>query len=229
MPIGEISQIPISTLLVDDEPQFRQGLHTLLNFYSNNALLKFVIVGEASTPQQAIHLAVEQHPALILLDIELASQDGITVLEGLQKNACKSKVLVLSGHREDEWVFRAMQAGAVGYLFKEQLPVHLCTAIHTVMSGQIYLSPEVVTGFFHLFHFYVGRSKEAKHDLHLTEREAEVLHWLVQGASNEEIAARLNITVATVKAHLTAIFMKLSVTSRTQAIIKALKLGLVAG
>jgi DNA-binding NarL/FixJ family response regulator len=104
----------------------------------------------------------------------------------------------------------------------------LCTAISTVLDGQVYLSPEVATGFFHLFHFYAGRSLTASHKLNLTEREQEVLRWLVQGVSNEEIANHLYVTVATVKAHLTAIFNKLGVNSRTQAIIKALKLGLVS-
>jgi len=218
---------PVSTLLVDDEPQFRQGLHTLLDFYSTNTSMSFTIVGEAASPEQALKLAVEQHPALILLDMELNRQDGISVLTALRDVGCKSRVLVLSGHHEAEWVFRAMQAGAMGYLFKDQLAQQLSQAIHTVMNDQIYLSSEVATSFFHLFHFYSGQAREAKHRLHLTEREGEVLHWLVQGASNDDIASRLHITVATVKAHLTAIFTKLEVVSRTQAIIKALKLGLI--
>jgi len=213
---------------VDDEPQFRQGLHTLLTFYSASTPLKFVVVGEAASADQALQLATEQHPALILLDMELAGQDGLAVLEGLRERACRSRVLVLSGHGEEEWIFHAMRAGAMGYLFKEQLAGQLCVAIETVMQDQVYLSPEVATGFFHLFHFYAGQAQEVRHQLHLTEREEEVLHWLVQGASNDAIAAHLHITVATVKAHLTAIFTKLQVTSRTQAIIKALKLGLVA-
>ncbi|MGI0485210.1 response regulator [Pantanalinema rosaneae CENA516] len=222
------SQQMVSVLLVDDEPRFRQGLQTLLNFYNTNDVFKFNVVGEAASAEQALKLAEEQHPTLILLDMELAAQDGIAVLMGLSQISYKGKVLVLSGHREDEWVFRAMQAGANGYVFKDQLATQLCNAINTVMNGQVYLSPEVATGFFHLFHFYSGRSLEAKHKLHLTDREQEVLDWLVQGVSNEEIANHLFVTVATVKAHLTAIFTKLGVTSRTQAIIKALKLGLVS-
>jgi DNA-binding NarL/FixJ family response regulator len=120
-----------------------------------------------------------------------------------------------------------MQAGASGYVFKDRIATQLCDAIATILNDEVYLSPEVATHFFRLFHFYAGRSLQAKHTIHLTEREQEVLHWLVQGASNEEIAQHLYITVATVKAHLTAIFEKLKVTSRSQAIVKALKLGLV--
>ena len=126
-------------------------------------------------------------------------------------------------------MFRAMQAGANGYVLKDCIATQLCEAISTVLKNEIYLAPELATSFFRMFHFYTGRSLQASRNLHLTEREQEVLHWLVQGASNEDIAKHLYITVATVKAHLTAIFEKLGVNSRTQAIIKALKLGLVSG
>lgn len=218
---------PISILLVDDEQRFRQGLRTLLGFYNGNGNWRFDIVGEAASVDQALNLTVEQRPALILLDLELPPSDGVTALIRLGELPYKGKVLVLSAHREDEWVFRAMQAGACGYVFKDRLATQLCEAIATVMRDEVYLSPEVATHFFRLFHFYAGRSLQACQAIHLTEREQEVLNWLVQGASNEEIAQHLYITVATVKAHLTAIFEKLAVTSRTQAIVKALKLGLV--
>lgn len=218
----------VSILLVDDEPLFRKGLQTLLNFYSNSGSWQFKVVGEAASVDQALKLTVEQHPALILLDLELPQDDGIKALIRLQKLPYQGKVLVLSAHREDEWIFRAMQAGARGYIFKDQLAGQLYDAIATVMRNEIYLAPAVATGFFRLFHFYAGHSLQACQALHLTEREQEVLHWLVQGASNEEIAGHLYVTVATVKAHLTSIFEKLDVTSRTQAIIKALKLGLVS-
>lgn len=217
----------VSLLLVDDEPRFRQGLQTLLTLYSASGSLQFKTVGEAASVEQALQLAAEQHPTLILLDLELHQSDGVAVLLGLAESASKSKALVLSAHREDEWVFRAMQAGACGYVMKDCLATQLYDAIAKVLQGEVYLSPEVATGFFRLFHYYAGRSLHACQTVNLTEREQQVLQWLVQGASNEEIAGHLYITVATVKAHLTAIFEKLTVTSRTQAIVKALKLGLV--
>ncbi len=218
----------VSILLVDDEPLFRKGLHTLLKFYSHNDARQYQVVGEAASLDQALALATQQHPTLILLDLELGHEDGISVLIRLRELSYAGKVLVLSAHREDEWVFRAMQAGANGYVFKDCLAHQLPQAIATLMENKIYLAPDVATGFFRMFHFYAGRSIQACQALHLTEREQEVLHWLVQGASNENIAQHLFITVATVKAHLTAIFEKLGVKSRTQAIIKALKLGLVS-
>src|SRR6478672_8065445 len=98
---------PISILLVDDEPRFRQGLRTLLNFYNQEDFLRFQVVGEAASVDQAINLTVEQRPALILLDLSLAQGDGVTALLRLGELPYKGKVLVLSAHREDEWVFRA--------------------------------------------------------------------------------------------------------------------------
>lgn len=236
---------PISTLLVDDCPAFRHGLKSLLDFHSTTSPLQFQIVGQAASLPQAIDLAIQQSPMLILLDMELAQGTGVEVLQQLRLSlrgtaeqlpsaAAKlpqtksSHVLVLSGHEEEEWVFKAMQAGARGYVFKHHLSTQLLEAIQVVMQNQIYLAPEVATRFFQLFHFSAGRSLVSSQTVHLTEREREVLYWLVQGASNEVISQQLNITVGTVKAYLTTIFEKLNVTSRTQAALQALKLGVVS-
>jgi DNA-binding NarL/FixJ family response regulator len=219
---------PVSILLVDDQQPFRQGLRTLLDFYNANSATNFTIVGEAASADQAVNLVMDQHPTLTLLDLELTQGDGIEVLTRLASLSFAGKVLVLSSHHQDEWVFRAMQSGARGYVCKDRLVTQLHEAIATVLRDEIYLSPEIATGFFRVFHFYAGRSLQASQSVRLTDREQEVLHWLVQGASNEAIAQHLFITIATVKAHLTAIFEKLHVTSRTQAIVKALKLGVVS-
>jgi DNA-binding NarL/FixJ family response regulator len=216
-----------SILLVDDEPLFRQGIRTLLNFYTNAGGLGFDVVGEAASVEQALKLTTEQHPALILLDLELPPNDGITALQLLGELPYNGKVLILSAHQEDEWIFRAMQAGARGYVLKDHVATQLWEAITTVINEKVYLPPDLATAFFRLFRYYTGNSLVSATGIHLTEREQEVLNWLVQGASNEQIAGHLFITIATVKAHLTAIFEKLGVTSRTQAIVKALKLGLV--
>jgi DNA-binding NarL/FixJ family response regulator len=218
----------VSILLVDDDLIFRQGLKILLNFYNNNGLFRMDVVGEAASVEQALKVASQQHPALILLDLELAQTDGIEALLRLREQSFPGKAIVLSAHHEDEAVFRAMQAGARGYVFKEFVAKQLWDAITTVMKDEVYLAPEVATSFFRIFHFYSGHSLQGCKNIRLTDREREVLQWLVQGASNEEIARHLYVTVATVKAHLTAIFEKLGVSSRTQAIVKALKVGLVA-
>ncbi|MBD2195864.1 MULTISPECIES: response regulator transcription factor [Calothrix] len=217
----------LTVLLVDDEERFRQGIRTLLNFYSISAALPIEVVGEADSVEQVLKFTLKNSPDLILLDLQLSGSDGITVLLRLKEIAYTGKVLVLSAHQEDDWIFRAMQAGAAGYVFKNRLATQLGDAINTVMQSEIYLPSEVASRFFRFFQAYSDSALRACHQLHLTEREQEVLYWLTQGASNEEIAKHLYVTVATVKAHLTSIFDKLKVTSRTQAIVAALKLGLV--
>lgn len=218
---------PISVLLVDDNLEFRKGLVTLLSFCGLSNAVPIRIVGQAASVDQALRLIVEQHPTLMLLDLELGQELGETVLLRANEINYSGKTLILSAHNEDEWIFRSMRAGAHGYVLKDKVANQLCDAIQTVLRDQVYLPPEVATRFFSLFHFYAGRTLQAAKSTNLTDRELQVLHWLVQGSTNEAIAGQLYITVATVKAHLTAIFEKLEVSNRTQAIIKALKLGLV--
>jgi len=220
----------ISLLLVDDDEHFRQGLSHTLAFYYNNSnsdSLNLEVIGEASCVEQALKLAIKKAPNLILLDMELVGSDGITALTRLKEIGYRGKVLVLSGHQEDDYIFQAMQKGSAGYIFKTRIADQLCEAINTVMQSQIYLPPEVTSGFFRRFQADSDHIHQKKHQLHLTEREQEVLVLLTQGNSNEEIAKHLYVTVATVKAHLTSIFEKLKVTSRTQAVVTAIKLGLV--
>ncbi len=216
----------ISVLLVDDNAEFRQGLRTLLSFYTAGPTT-FKVVAEAASVEQAIEMVEIHSPAITLLDMQLAEGTGVEVLQRLRSLGADTRVLSLSAHREDQWIYHAMQAGAKGYVAKDKLGSQLYDALRTVLQDGIYLDSELASGFFRLFHANPGLSFKPSTEIHLTEREQDVLHWLVQGASNEMIAKQLYITVATVKAHLTAIFEKLKVRSRTQAIVKAIKLGLV--
>lgn len=225
----EASTKLISVLLVDNEPRFLQGLRTMLDFYNSSSSLQFNIVGEAASLEQAISLITKHRPDLILLNIDLSpkADEGIMLLMKLRRLLYSVKVLVLSAHREDKIIFQAMQAGVCGYMLKEHLPSQLYTAITTIVDDKIYLSPEVATCFFRIFHSHTGQSMKNDNAVNLTNREREVLNLLAEGASNEKIAQSLYISVATVKAHLTGIFEKLGVNSRALAIVKALKLGIV--
>ena len=222
-----MNQQQISVLLVDDEESFRQGLSNLLAFYQNSNPLAIEVVGEANCVEQALKLTTQKAPKLILLDMELVGNDGITALARLKEIGYAGKVLVLSAHQEDDYIFQAMHKGAVGYLFKTCVATQLYDAINTVMQSKIYLPPEATNSFFRRFQADLDSIHQKKHQLHLTQREQEVLNLLSQGASNDEIAKKLFVTIGTVKAHLTSIFEKLEVTSRTQAIVTAIKLGLV--
>ncbi|ESA33861.1 response regulator containing a -like receiver domain protein and an hth dna-binding domain protein [Leptolyngbya sp. Heron Island J] len=216
----------ISILLVDDNAEFRQGLRTLLGFYTDGPGT-FEVVAEAESVAQAIEMIETYSPMITLLDMELAEGTGVDVLQRLKTLGADTRVLSLSAHREDRWIYEAMQAGAKGYVAKDKLGSQLYDALRAVLKDAVYLDPELASGFFRLFHANPTRPLQAAEAIRLTDRERDVLHWLVQGASNEMIAKQLYITVATVKAHLTAIFEKLKVRSRTQAIVKAIKLGLV--
>ena len=217
---------PLMVLVVDDDDRFREGLTTFLSFASVDRAIS--IVGEATHVDRALDLACQYQPDLILLDMELADGNGITALTNLKNVGYHGKILVLSGHQEDEWIFRALQAGASGYVFKSRVVNQLGEAIDTVMRSEIYLPKEVASNFFRLFQAKADcpEQKQQQPQPHLTEREREVLYWLNQGASNHQISQQLYVTVATVKAHLTSVFEKLNVTSRTQAIVAAVKLGL---
>lgn len=217
----------LSTLLVDDDRQFRAGIRTLLSF-SQIQDRAINVIGEADCPALALFLTQQHTPDLILIDMELIGGDGLSLLQQLQNSNASSKALVISGHQEDCWIYQAMQSGADGYVFKSQVSEQLLDAIASIMQNQIYLPPEVATGFFRRFQKTQALlPSQLGQPCNLSERESDVLYWLVQGASNEEVAKQLYISVATVKAHLTNIFLKLQVTSRTQAIVAAIKMNLV--
>lgn len=215
----------VSILLVDDDPEFCQGIQTLLHL--EPTMHRVQVLGKVHSATEAIAWITKREPDLILLDLELGEEDGITVLYHLQKNGFHVKVLVLSSHEEERYIFRAMQAGAKGYLLKRHIIHELFPAIVTILKSEIYVPPEVANIFFREFQAKQASYWQAQHQTDFTGREREVLIWLVQGAPNEEIAKHLYVSTATVKAHLTSIFKKLGVTSRTQAIIEALKRGLV--
>jgi DNA-binding NarL/FixJ family response regulator len=217
----------ISALLVEDDLHFRAGVRNLLGFYNiQNQTIS--VVGEANRPQQALSLVKQHAPDLILIDMELSEGTGLTLLQELQDSNLSSKTLVLSGHQEDSWIYPAMQVGADGYVFKSQVAEQLLDAINAIMQDQVYLPPEVATGFFRRFQkTQTALPNQIGEPCELSQREMDVLGCLVQGLSNDDIAKQLYISVATVKAHITNIFLKLQVTSRTQAIVAAIKMNLV--
>lgn len=219
----------ISLVLVDNDERFLKGLRTLLNFYKTKDGQKIVVLGEANREQQVLSLVKQQRPELILLDLELkqGNRAGINILWQLQQLPYSGKVIILSSYHDNEIIFKAMQAGAWGYVCKDSLAEQLFSAITTVLSDRVYLAPEIATSFFHSFRIQTEQSRFNCKQIKLTEREQEVLQLLIEGASNQKISQQLCITIATVKAHLTSIFEKLKVKSRTQAIVKAFRLGLV--
>lgn len=223
-----------SLLIVDDNHRFRDNLKTLVQLYNQNSSSKFNLVGDADTIARAKLLLDKYQPQILLLDLELGHESGLEVIKYLSDKNYQSKTLILSAHEEEEMIFKAMYLGARGYIFKLNVVSQLLEAINTVINEKIYLPPEAATGFFTSFNHYVSERKgletiesDRAIDYHLTHREKDVLEYLIQGLSNEEIADKLYVTIATVKAHLGSIFSKLSVKNRTQAIVMALKENIV--
>lgn len=219
-----------SLVLIDDNYQFRNNLRTLIQLYNQNSLSRFNLVGDADSVATGKVLLDKYEPQILLLDLELDRESGLEILKYLNDKAYRSHTLILSAHEEEKIIFQAMCLGAKGYLFKLNLVSQIVEAINTIIDEKIYLPPEAATAFFNSFNNYVNEHKnfqildsEQKKDYHLTHREKDVLEYLVQGLSNEEIADRLYVTIATVKAHLSSIFSKFCVRNRTQAIVMTLK------
>ena len=206
----------ISVLIVDDHPIVREGLHRAIERDP-----EFRVLGEAETGMEAIRLAHSLRPDVVLMDLSLPDLDGISITARLRHELPETEVVVLTGVLNPTLIIQAMQAGASGYLFKDTRASEIRTAIQDAVEGRVHLSPQVTQ-------LLVNQIQPSGRLNPLTEREVEVLHLLARGSSNKEIMQALQITEATVKAHVRHIFSKLGAQSRTQAVLIAMRLGLVA-
>jgi DNA-binding NarL/FixJ family response regulator len=214
---------PIRVLLVDDQPLFREGVHTLLSLQPD-----LEVVGEAGDGEEAVRLAARLRPDVILMDLQMPVLDGVEATRRLRLTQPDCRVIVLTTFDDDEYVFEGLRAGAIGYLLKDTPSSRLLEAIRAAARGESFLQPsvaaKVVAEFSRLANQHPGRPQPLPEPL--SEREADVLRLLASGASNREIASRLVITEGTVKNHVTSILAKLGVSDRTQAALKARELGL---
>ena len=210
----------IKVLIVDDHGVVRQGLRTYLDLIDDIS-----IVAEADNGLVAIEKVNKFNPDIVLMDLVMPEMDGIEATQKICKSYPEVKVIVLTSFTEDEQVFSAIKAGAVGYLLKDISPPDLAKAIQAVHSGETHLHPEITKKLMNQF-------VSPKSDIEitpdeLTPREMEVLQLIAQGLSNKELANKLTISEKTVKTHLSSIFSKLHLSDRTQAAIYALKHNLV--
>lgn len=204
-----------SVLIVDDHPVVRKGIRSLLSNYR-----EFTIVGEAATPEEAVEAFLRHRPDVVLLDIRLAGGSGLEVLSTILERDPGAKVLMLSSFDDEEYVHRSLKAGALGYVLKGDSDAVLVTAVQTVASGRHALSPHVTDQL--VAQLYLGEDKPDFDD-----SDREILRLLAQGASNTEIADRLFMSDSTVKRRLRAIFNRLGVSRRAEAVAEAVRRGLV--
>ena len=199
----------IHVLIADDHFVVRQGLVTML--VPRNGM---VVVGEAATGQEAVNLARALQPDVILMDMIMPEMDGPEAITLIKKENPKARILVLSSFGDSKQVSGAIQAGASGYLLKDSSPDDLLQAIRSVYRGNLFL-PQALAG------ELVQPQRAVVAPDQLTERETDVLRLLVQGQSNKEIASNLNVSMTTVRSHVSNILMKLGVSNRTQAALVA--------
>jgi DNA-binding NarL/FixJ family response regulator len=215
----------IKILIVDDQSLFREALKTLLNASSD-----FEIVGDASNGEEALRMVLQYSPDVVLMDLRMPIMDGVEATRRILQMNKPTRVIVLTTFDDDENVFEALRAGAVGYLLKDVSSEKLSEAIRAAHQGEYFLLPSItakVVSEFSRISKPAPKNQESFLPDPLSPREIEIIRLVATGASNKEIADKLVISEGTVKNHLSSILSKLSVRDRMQAVLKAKELGII--
>jgi DNA-binding NarL/FixJ family response regulator len=214
-----MTDAPIRVLVADDQTLVREGLVTLLGLIPG-----IEVAGAAADGQEAIDLAARLRPDVVLMDLRMPRVDGVEATRRLARAAGGPRVVVLTTYADDESIFAALQAGALGYLTKDSGAEEIARAVRTVHAGQALLEPAVQRRLIESLRERPSAPAPPPHDL--TPREVEVLGLIAEGLSNGDIARRLFVSEATVKTHVNNIFSKAGVRDRAQAVRYAFEHGL---
>jgi DNA-binding NarL/FixJ family response regulator len=222
-------QEKVRVLLADDHEITRVGLRVALSGTN-----EFDIIGEAVDGQQAVTLAKELNPGVVLMDIGMPVMNGVEATKIIKSESPQVKVLMLTLHDSDDDVRQSFGAGADGYCLKDIPTPTLALAISSIAAGAVWLDPRIAKIFLQFgnpqgkYHYNMGPPEAGeKEEAELTPRELEVLELLAQGLSNNEIAEKLFVSGQTIKTHVRHIMEKMAVSDRTQAAVRAIKKGLV--
>lgn len=209
----------LTVYLIDDHPMVRQGLSFFLSSQGD-----LEVVGEAESGEKALLEISTLKPDVAVVDLVLPEMDGLELIAELRNRVPLVEILVVSSFVDEEKVLNAIQLGASGYIMKDANPKDLARAVRSAARGEMYLDPKAA----HFLSQGLRSDELGGIDLdQLTERETEVLKLVTRGLSNKDIAADLQISLKTVKAHVSSILTKLDVSSRLQAALAALRIGLV--
>jgi len=212
--------IPITVLLVDDHEVVRSGVSAFLASQPD-----FEVIGEAKSGTEAVNLAIKLVPDVVLMDLVMAKMDGVEATRQVKNVSPRTKIVVLTSYHQDEYIFPALQAGAISYILKDVKMEELAEALRRAAQGEATLHPRVASRVIQELH---GANREELNPYtELTDREMEVLKLIAQGQSNSEIAESLVISVNTVKGHVSNILSKLHLADRTQAAVYAWQQGIV--
>jgi len=213
----------IKIVIADDQALVRGGFRMILD-----AREDIDVAGEAADGAEAIALVAEHEPDVVLMDVRMPNVDGIEATRQIVASGSTARIIILTTHDVDEYVFAALRAGASGFLLKDVRPPDLVEAIRVVARGDALLAASVTRRLLDRFAAVLPDDAAAPADLdELTERELEVLRLVALALSNAEIAARLVLTEATVKTHVSSVLRKLDLRDRVQAVVYAYDVGLV--
>ena len=217
----------LRVFIVDDNTNHSAGIKQLLEIQSEHS-----VAGIAATADEAVKRLGDIDVDIVLMDMNMPEVDGVSAIQQVLAKRADLKILALTGYDDPDLIYRAMRAGSRGYILKTMVTSQLIAAIEEVSAGKVFLPPSLATKFFDEFHdkaAKVARPDPAKKALlsYLTNREKEVLKLLTEGVTYKGVADKLVISETTVKTHVNNIFQKLQVNDRTQAVLYALKYGLV--
>lgn len=213
----------IRVMVAEDHSMVRQGLKQLIELEED-----IKVVAEAANGIEAVDSFQMHQPDVVLMDINMPKQNGLQALETIKQKDPDAKIIMLTIHQDREYLFKALQLGANGYVLKDADGAVLMEAIRKVYQGEAYIQPTMARELILEFKRYTsGQAAAAKKNRLLSDRELEVLGLIAKGMLNREIAKKLYISEKTVKNHISSIFKKLKVTDRTQAAVYALKNNLV--
>jgi len=209
---------PIRVLLADDDPRFRHTIATLIE-----AAPDLSVVGEAGTGRESVALAAARRPDVVIMDVRMPDLDGIAATARITTETPAARVLVLTTFDLDDHVYRALHAGASGFVLKDITPARLIDAIHTVAAGEALLAPSVTR---RLIAASLHRAAPRRSLDRMTPRERDVLTLITRGLSNAEIEAVLHISRGTLKTHIGNLLTKLAARDRAQLVIAGYEAGL---